>query len=117
MHRLSYANVTASVALFLALGGTSVAATNLVNGKNIKKGSIPANRIQAHSLGGMQINAASLGVVPHAGRADSAGHADTATSAGSASRADSAGHADDAGHADTAGDAATLGGKSAAQLL
>src|SRR5215475_3613934 len=71
MHRLSYANVTASVALFLALGGTSVAATNLVNGKNIKKGSIPADRVQAHTLGGLSSAALLASGAVKAGAADS----------------------------------------------
>jgi hypothetical protein len=37
----------ALLALFLALGGTSVAAANYVNGKRIKPGSIPENRLAA----------------------------------------------------------------------
>jgi len=91
MSRLTYANVVATVALFLALGGTSVAATKLINGKEIKRGTIPADRIKAHSLSGAQVNAASLGTVPqaaHASRADSAGGADHAGSADSAHVAD-----------------------------
>ena len=39
--RLSYANVVASLALFLALTGGTVWAANKINGKQIKKGSIP----------------------------------------------------------------------------
>ena len=35
----------ALLALFVALGGTSMAATNLINGKHIKPHSIPKNRL------------------------------------------------------------------------
>lgn len=91
MSRLTYANVVATLALFLALGGTSVAATKLINGKEIKRGTIPADRIGSRSLTGAQINAATLGPVPqatHASRADSAGGADHAASADTAHTAD-----------------------------
>jgi hypothetical protein len=111
MHRISYANVVATVALFLALGGTSVAATNLINGKNIKRGSVPADRVKAHSLTGTQVDVTKLGTVPaaaHAGSADSAGHADAA------SHADASGHADSASHADSAD---LLGGKPASAFM
>jgi hypothetical protein len=90
MPRLSYANVTATLALFLALGATSVAATNLISGSKIKKASIPADRLKPRSLGAGQVNVVALGTVPaalHAGSADTAGsatHADTATRAGDA---------------------------------
>ncbi len=124
--RLTYANVVATLALFIALGGTSVAASNLVSGSRIKKDSIPGDRVKTHALTSTQINVARLGTVPaaaHAAAADAAGHASTADSAGHAGTADSAGHAstaDSAGHAGTAdttghaSDADTLGGLSAA---
>jgi hypothetical protein len=97
MLRLSYANVTATLALFLALGGTSVAATNLISGSKIKKASIPADRMKPHALGAGQINVAGLGTVPNAA------HAVTADSAGSAASATEAAHAARAGDADTVG--------------
>ncbi len=55
MRRLTYSNVTATVALFIALGGSSYAAVkitgrNVVNasltGKDIKKKSVPLNRLR-----------------------------------------------------------------------
>jgi hypothetical protein len=94
MSRLTYANVVATVALFLALGGTSVAATKLINGKEIKRGTIPADRIKARSLTGAQINAATLGAVPQAARAAQAAHADRADAAASAGSAEHAHVAD-----------------------
>ena len=43
--KLTYANVMATIAVFLALGGGAYAAVK-INGKNIKPHSIPLNRIQ-----------------------------------------------------------------------
>jgi hypothetical protein len=43
--RLSYANLAATLALFIALGGTSVAAVSYINGTLIKPHSIPKNRL------------------------------------------------------------------------
>jgi hypothetical protein len=106
--RLTYANVVATLALFIALGGTSVAASNLISGSKIKKGSIPGDRIKKHALGATQIDIAKLGTVPHAAAAGTASHATAADSAGSATHATAA---DSAGHAS---DADTLGGLSAA---
>src|SRR5689334_14489626 len=88
MSRFTYANVVATLALFLALGGTSVAATKLINGKEIKRGTIPADRLKAHSLTGSQVNAASLGTVPHSTSADQASSASHAGSADTAHSAD-----------------------------
>ena len=49
--RLSYANVIATIALFLALGGTSVAAKKLVvTGKNIKNNTVTSKDIRDYSL-------------------------------------------------------------------
>ncbi len=109
--RLTYANVVATLALFVALGGTSVAASSLISGSKIKKDSIPGDRLKKHALTSTQVNVAKLGTVPaatHAAAADSAAHAAAADSAGSATHAataDSAAHASDAG---------TLGGLSPA---
>ena len=43
--RLSYANVMATIAVFLALGLGGAYAASRINGKQIKKNSIPANRL------------------------------------------------------------------------
>ena len=52
--RLSYANVMASLAVFIALGGTSVAALSLqrssVKGKHIAKSAITSPKVKDRSL-------------------------------------------------------------------
>jgi hypothetical protein len=82
--RLTYANVTATLALLIAVGGASAfAATQLAKNsvganqikKNavvtskIKNGAITAKKIQTDSLTGTQINAATLGTVATAQKA------------------------------------------------
>jgi hypothetical protein len=106
-HRLTYANVMATVAMFLALGGGAYAAfkppKNSIGTKQLKNGSVSTKKIQSgavtgskvarHSLTGAQINASTLGTVPqanHASNADRASNADHATSATSASLAGNA---------------------------
>lgn len=69
---LSYANVMATIALLLALGGTSYAATHGFNGKAIMKRSIPAKKIKRNSLGGDEINESKLSRVPSAAEATNA---------------------------------------------
>jgi hypothetical protein len=93
----------ACLALFVALGGTVLAATKIdghtirvrslpgnrlavrsLPGNRLKPGTIPGNRIAPHSLKGDQIDVGTLGKVPdatHADSADSARHAATATAA------------------------------------
>jgi hypothetical protein len=95
----SPALVIACLALFVALGGTVLAATK-IDGKTIKvkslpgnrlePGSVPGNRIAARSLKGDRIKVDTLGEVPSAAHADSA---DTARRAQTATAAD---HAADA---------------------
>jgi hypothetical protein len=80
---LSFSNVIAMVALFVALGG-SVYAASKINGKSIKKDSVPGNRIKSDSLKGKQIKEAKLAQVPSAAQADNATSADNATTADSA---------------------------------
>src|SRR6266567_1046505 len=96
--RLSYANVTATIALFVALGGTTYAAATLprnsvgskqlrshaVTASKIKPGAVTSLRVRDHSLTGADINAGTLGKVPSAATADHAGTADQATSAATA---------------------------------
>lgn len=102
----SPALLIACLALFVALGGTVLAATK-IDGRTIKPrslpgnrlviGSVPGNRIADDSLKGSQIQLGTLGQVPSAARAASA---DTARRAQTATAAD---HAADAttinGHA------------------
>jgi hypothetical protein len=97
--RPSPALVIACLALFVALGGTVVAATKIdgktivvksLPGNRLEVGSLPGNRVAPHSLNGSQIKAQTLSQVPdaaHAVAADSARHAETATAAGHATDA------------------------------
>jgi hypothetical protein len=81
--RLSYANVMASVAVFLALGGGAYAATQLkknsVGTKQLKKNAVTGAKVKDQSLTGKDINLAKVGTVP------SATNAANATTAGTAS--------------------------------
>jgi hypothetical protein len=63
--RLTYANVMATVAVFIAIGGTSYAAVK-ISGREIKAHTITARNIRPNSLGGRQIKERSLGIVPGA---------------------------------------------------
>jgi hypothetical protein len=101
--RLSYANIVASVALFIALGGTSYAvATGSIDSREIKNNSVRGADIRNSSLTGADIRnnrltgadirnnrltggdvlESSLGKVPNAGAADTANTANSATVAG-----------------------------------
>ncbi len=53
--RLTYANIVATLALFLALTGGAVWAASKINGKQIKKNSIPGNRIKKSTLTNNQL--------------------------------------------------------------
>ena len=99
--RLTYANVMATLAFFVAIGGTTIAATRIdggtiekgtVKGKALKNGTIKAKKLRSDTLTGAQIREETLAAVPRATAADSAGSAQSAQSA------------------------ATLGGRTAAQL-
>ena len=116
--RLTFSNMIAVLALFIALGGASYAATK-VNGKQIKKQTIAGNKLKPDTIDGSRINESKLGEVPLAQRAGSAGSADTAGTADhatTATTADTAGSANSANSAATAENANALGGQSAAQL-
>jgi hypothetical protein len=143
LSHLSYANAMASIAVFVALGGVGYAATS-INGNDIAKRTVGANKlkngtltskqVKANALNGSVIDEASLSIVPSAqtavsattaGSATSAGSATTATTAASASNAANAEHALTADHATeattaasaaTAADADTVGGLTAEEL-
>jgi hypothetical protein len=66
---ISPSMAVALLALFVALSGTGYAALK-VNGRDIRKGSIPGNRLKTNSVGGRQVNEARLGTVPGARNAD-----------------------------------------------
>jgi hypothetical protein len=63
--RLTYANVIATLALFIALGGSSYAALK-ISGKEIKAHTIVGKNIKRNSLGRRQIKESSLSAVPRA---------------------------------------------------
>jgi hypothetical protein len=94
--RLSFANVISVIALFVALGGTALAASQL--GKNtvgpkqlkknavttakIKKEAVTAAKVKKGTLTGRQINVSMLGVVPEATHAAAAETASTLQGSG-----------------------------------
>jgi hypothetical protein len=63
--RITYANVTATVALFVALGGSSFAAVKL-SGHDIKAHSLTSRNYQRNSVNGAAVKEGSLGTVPKA---------------------------------------------------
>jgi hypothetical protein len=85
--KLTYANVIATLALFIAMGGASaVAATQLaknsVGTKQLKADSVTAAKIKNGAITGDKVNLASLGTVPTATSASSASTAANATQLG-----------------------------------
>lgn len=73
--KLSYANVVATLALFVALGGSSYAAIT-ISGKNIKNGSVTGKDIKRNSLGARQVKESRLGTVRQALNAQRVGGVD-----------------------------------------
>jgi hypothetical protein len=73
IHRLrrhfTYANVMATLAVFIALGGSSYAALNLT-GRDIRDGSLTSRDLQRNTLGGTRIKESRLGKVRRARNAD-----------------------------------------------
>lgn len=66
---LSYANVMATIAVFIALGGSSYAALN-ITGRDIKDGSLTHRELKRNALGGTRIKESRLGKVRRARNAD-----------------------------------------------
>lgn len=86
--QLSYANVVATLALILAIGGGSAFAANQlaknsVGSRQIKKNAVTTAKIKAGAVTGAKIKLGSLGTVPSATQAANATHADSATVASS----------------------------------
>jgi hypothetical protein len=67
--RLTYANVMATLAVFIALGGSSYAALTITGG-NVKNGSLTFRDLRRDTLGGSRIKESRLGTVPRARNAD-----------------------------------------------
>jgi hypothetical protein len=70
-NRITFANVISLMALFVALGG-SVYAAGTLSGREIKKRSLPGNRIVPNTIKGKQVRESALGQVPRAGVANAA---------------------------------------------
>src|SRR5437763_9591036 len=70
--RLTYANVMATVAVFIALGGSSYAALT-ISGARLKNRSVHGVKIARNTLGGTEIRESALGRVPRARSADRLG--------------------------------------------
>jgi hypothetical protein len=96
--RLTYANVIATLALILAIGGTSYAAVS-INGKNLKNRSVAGKKLKKNTVTGTEVRESKLGKVP------------TATLADRAAQADNAATADTAAGSTTSANASKLGGQ------
>jgi hypothetical protein len=70
-HRLTYANVMSTLAIFIALGGSSYAALQ-INGRSIENRSIPAKKLKRNSITGREVRESRLNV-PLARRAERLG--------------------------------------------
>jgi hypothetical protein len=135
LRHLSFSNVIAMLALFVALGGAAYAGSKIsgssikngsigggklknetITASKIKKGTITGTQIQPGSISSSSIDVSTLGTVPSAqnaqsattaSKADSATTADSATNATNADSAKHAESADSAKHAETADSATT----------
>lgn len=70
-HRLTYANVMSTLAVFIALGGSSYAAAT-IHGSTIANRSISSPKIKRNTLTGLEIRERTLQRVPRASIADNA---------------------------------------------
>ena len=81
--KLTFSNVIALIALFIAIGGSAYAATQLkknsVGTKQIKNGAVTGIKIKKQTITGKNINLAKLGMVPSAANAGTAGTANALT--------------------------------------
>src|SRR5687767_10637047 len=63
--RLSYANVVATLALFVALGGSSYAVSQ-ISGSELRNHSVAGKKLKRNTIGGSRIKESRLGTVPRA---------------------------------------------------
>jgi hypothetical protein len=70
--RLTYSNVMATIAVFIALGGSSYAVTR-ISGSQLKNNSVPGKKLKRNTIGGAKIKESRLGRVPRARLADRLG--------------------------------------------
>jgi hypothetical protein len=86
--KLNYANLMATIAVFIALGGSAYAALKLpknsVGTKQLKKNAVTGVKVKNGTLTDQDIDVSTLGRVPSAATAGSAATADRATIAGDA---------------------------------
>jgi len=115
--KMTYANVMATVAVFIALGGAAYAAglpKNSVGTKQIKNEAVTAAKVKKGSLTGAQVNASTLGTVPHA---ESAARAEGAAEAENSKLLQGHPASDFLGAGATAANSNQLGGLSASSYL
>jgi hypothetical protein len=67
--RLTYANVMATAAVFIALGGSAYAGLT-ITGSDVRNGSLTHRDLKKNTLGGSRIKESRLGKVPRARNAD-----------------------------------------------
>ncbi len=129
--KLTYANVVATIALFMALGGVSYAAavlpkdsvgTEQIRREAVRTGKLADEAVTAAKLGhGVRERLAAgeaQGPAPEKVKyAETAGRAEAADKATAAEEAETAAHADEADEATHAGDADELGGQPASRYL
>jgi hypothetical protein len=68
--RATYANVAATLALFLALGGGAAVAASQITAKDIAKNAVGGSEIKPNSVKGKDVAEDTLGPVPSAGKAN-----------------------------------------------
>jgi hypothetical protein len=74
-NRLTFANVVSVIALFVALGGTTLAASiaaNSVGTKQLKDQAVTTSKIKDGAVTGAKVNTSTLGTVPSANTANTA---------------------------------------------
>jgi hypothetical protein len=70
--RLTYANVMSTLAVFIALGGSSYAVVS-INGNTIKNRSVSGQKLKRNTVGNLEIRESRLARVPRARSADRLG--------------------------------------------
>jgi hypothetical protein len=65
--RLTYSNVVATIAIFMALGGGAYAASQ-INGKQLKKRSVAGKKLKKNTVTGKEVKEATLARVPDAAK-------------------------------------------------
>jgi hypothetical protein len=86
--KLTFANVMSVIAVFIALGGIGVAAfrlpKNSVGARQLKPNAVNGGKVADNSLTGADVDASTLGLVPHASAAQDAASAANAAQLGGA---------------------------------